>query len=161
MGLLSGRALSADAGPDQSGVFVGSTVNLSGAGSAGATTYAWTLTQRPAGSTTVLLNPTSVTPAFIPDRRGTFIVKLTVGDGLTTASDTVVITTANRAPTANAGSDLSGEVGDRVTLSGEGSSDPDNDKITYKWQLVSAPPTNVGVVTNANKQKASLTLDRP
>jgi hypothetical protein len=162
VGPLSGRAtLSADAGPDQSGMFVGTTVNLTGAGSIGATTYAWTFTQRPAGSTAVLSNPTSVTPRFIPDRRGKYTVKLTVGDGITTAFDTVVITTANRPPIATAGPDLSGQVGDTVALSGEGSSDPDNDKITYQWHLVSVPPTSLGLLKNANKLKASLKLDRP
>ena len=95
--------LVANAGPDQSGMFVGTTVNLTGAGSTGATTFAWTFTKRPSGSTAVLVNPTSVTPSFVPDRGGQYIVKLTVGNGITTKTDTVNITTANRAPTANAG----------------------------------------------------------
>ena len=66
--LLSRQALVASAGPDQTGVFVGSVVNLTGAGSVGATTYAWTFLSRPAGSAAVLLNPATVTPSFVPQR---------------------------------------------------------------------------------------------
>ena len=106
---LSGQGppLSADAGPDQSGMFVGTVVNLSGAASVGATSYAWAFTARPAGSS-ALLNPTSVTPSFVPDKRGAYTVRLTVGNGTATAIDTVVITTANRPPIAagGAGSEL-------------------------------------------------------
>jgi hypothetical protein len=53
--LWSRRVLTADAGPDQSGVFVGNVVNLTGAGSVGATTFNWTFASRPAGSAAVLL----------------------------------------------------------------------------------------------------------
>ena len=53
--LLSRQALVASAGPDQTGVFVGSVVNLTGAGSVGATTYTWTFLSRPTGSAAVLL----------------------------------------------------------------------------------------------------------
>lgn len=72
-----------------------------------------------------------------------------------------MITTANRAPVANAGPDLSERVGDRVSLIDGGSSDPDNDKLTYRWTLVSAPAARVTQLTGATKSKASLLLDRP
>ena len=160
--LLSRQGLVASAGPDQTGVFVGNVVNLTGAGSVGATTYSWTFLSRPAGSAAVLLNPATVTPSFIPDKRGSYTVRLTVGNGAgATSTDTVVITTANRPPVANAGPDLSGVVGDTVALLDGGSSDPDADKITYKWTVVSAPAASLGRLTNSTKVKATLMLDRP
>src|SRR6185436_13587636 len=109
----------------------------------------------------VLTNPTSVSPSFVPDRGGLYTVKLTVGNGVTTKSDTVNITTANRAPTANAGPDATGALLATVTLSGLGSTDPDLNPLTYQWTLVSAPAASVGLLTNATKNKASLKLDRP
>jgi hypothetical protein len=154
--------LTANAGPDQLAVFVGSTVNLTGAGSTGATSFTWTFTSRPAGSAAVLLGAASATPSFVPDKRGSYIVRLTVGDGSgATSVDTVTITTANRAPVANAGVDLSEPVGDSVSLVEGGSSDPDNDKLTFRWTLVSAPAASVTQLTGATKAKASLVLDRP
>ena len=90
-------------------MFVGDTVNLTGAGSQGATTYSWSFTQKPTGSQAVLLNATTVTPSFVPDRVGSYTVKLTVGNGTQSASDTVLITTANRPPVADAGPDAAAD----------------------------------------------------
>ena len=159
---LAGRgALLANAGPDQSGMFVGATVHLDGSASSGAITFAWTVSQKPAGSGVTLTNPASATPTFVPDKNGSYTIKLTVGDGATTASDTVVVTTANRAPIADAGSDASGPVGDTVSLSGVLSSDPDFDKITYKWTVVSRPAASVATLKKATASKTSMFLDRP
>jgi hypothetical protein len=160
--LLSAQGgLVANAGPDQSGIFVGTVVNLNGAGSSGATTYLWAFTTRPSGSVAVLQNATSVTPSFVPDRRGLYTVRLTVGNGTSTKSDTVSITIENRPPVANAGPDASGLVKGSAALSGAASTDPDNDKLTYKWAAVSMPPASLGVIINATSKTAKLTLDRP
>jgi len=43
-------------------------------------TYAWTITERPAGSSAALSNPTSATPVFTPDVVGTYTVQLAVTD---------------------------------------------------------------------------------
>lgn len=53
------------------------------------------------------------------------------GDGLVTVNWTVVST--NRAPVANAGTDVVVNAGVVVTLDGSASSDPDGDAITYSW----------------------------
>src|SRR5687767_5086444 len=160
--LASGQSgLVANAGPDQSGMFVGDTVNLTGAASVGATTYAWSIMKRPSGSLATLTNPTSVTPSFVPDRGGSYTVRLTVGNGITTAFDTVVIITANRPPTANAGADVTGTVGKAVPLSGLGSSDPDLNKLTYLCAVVTSPPASRSVLSTKNAANTSLTLDRP
>jgi hypothetical protein len=48
--------------------------------------YAWTLTSRPSGSNAVLVQSTSVRPAFFADRAGNYEVSLTVSDGSTTST---------------------------------------------------------------------------
>src|SRR3972149_10769381 len=45
----------------------------------------------------------------------------------------------NRIPVANAGQDQNVMVGDRVGLDARGSFDPDDDPLTYEWQVLSTP----------------------
>jgi hypothetical protein len=130
---LGAQPLVPNAGPDQVGTkFVGDTVQMNGGASVGATTYAWTFTRRPSGSAATLTNPASVTPTFVPDRGGSYTLRLVVGNGTTTASDTVIVTTINRPPVANAGVDRTSQIGKSVLLDGTASSDPDLNKLTYQ-----------------------------
>jgi hypothetical protein len=75
----------ADAGPDQGGKLPGDVVTLNGSGSSDANgdplTYSWTLLTKPALSLAVLLDPTSVSPTFILDLPGDYVVELIVNDG--------------------------------------------------------------------------------
>lgn len=56
--------------------------------------YAWTLTDKPAGSNVPLANPTSAKASFIPDVAGVYTAKLVVSDGKPngTSSSTVSVT---------------------------------------------------------------------
>jgi hypothetical protein len=75
----------ADAGPDQS-VSVSQTVTLDGSGSSDADndplTYLWSMESAPLGSGATLSDPTAVTPGFVADLQGTYVVQLIVNDGL-------------------------------------------------------------------------------
>jgi beta-lactam-binding protein with PASTA domain len=137
-------APTARAGPDQT-VPLGSSVQLDGSASsdpeAAALTYAWALTSRPAGSSASLDLPTAVNPRFTADQPGTYIAQLIVGDGsLQSAPDTVVISTANSRPVADAGPAQSVNTGTAVQLDGSASRDADGDPLTYAWALTTKPP---------------------
>jgi hypothetical protein len=81
-----------DAGPDQFGVALGSTVNLHAL--TNAETFQWTFISRPAGSNAVLANATTRDPSFVLDVPGDYIVEVTVrGEFVKSAPERVLVTT--------------------------------------------------------------------
>jgi hypothetical protein len=86
--------LVANAGPDQ---FLGATnvvVQLSGSGTAMATSFTWTVVSMPPGSAAILSDPASPAPTFTADVAGSYVFQLVVSDGVfTSAPDMVVVST--------------------------------------------------------------------
>ncbi|MBI4650020.1 hypothetical protein HY745_01760 [Candidatus Desantisbacteria bacterium] len=156
----------ADAGPDKT-VIVNTLVILDGSKSSdpeGASlTYKWSLSV-PDQSQAVLSDSTSVKPKFTPEAAGTYIAKLIVNDGNSgSAPDTVIITakiksSANSAPIASAGDNITVAVNTIATLDGSKSSDPDGDSLTYKWSL-SVPDQSQTVLTESTLVKTEFTPD--
>ena len=68
-------------------------------------------------------------------------------------------TEENKAPVADAGEDLTGNTGSTIGLSGSGSSDPDEDELTYSWVIKTKPETSQAVVTNPDNMSASFVPD--
>ncbi|MFN2366610.1 MAG: PKD domain-containing protein [Desulfurivibrionaceae bacterium] len=131
----------ADAGSDQA-VRVGDLVTLDGSGSkvsfGGSTstgamlTYNWSFTLKPAGSSAVLSDQTSMNPTFTADQAGTYTVRLIVSDGSGNSADdsvTIIATeiVTNSAPVAVAGPDQTVAFGMSVEIDGGGSYDVDGD----------------------------------
>ncbi|HSF14476.1 MAG TPA: PKD domain-containing protein [Vicinamibacteria bacterium] len=142
----------ADAGPDQT-VSLGDTVTLDGSGSSdpagGNLTYSWSFTTRPAGSGATLSDPTAEMPTFVADEPGDYVAQLIVNNGvLDSAADTVIVTTSNTAPVADAGPDQTVLVGDRVQLDGSGSSDADMDPLTFSWSLTMRPDGSTATLSD-------------
>ena len=124
-------------------------------------TYSWTLAP-PAGSNAVLSDPTAVKPSFTVDVLGTYTATLVVNNGfLTSNSSSVTVNTSNSAPLANAGTSQSVSVGAQVVLNGSGSSDPDDDPLTYRWSLVSIPSGSHAILSSANSVSPSFVPDLP
>lgn len=148
----------ADAGPYQS-VDAGVAVSLTGAASSDPNagqvlTYAWVQT---VGPTVTLTGANTASPGFTapnvaPESAAMLIFQLTVGDGISTDTDTVTIMVdgpVNTAPSADAGPDDSVSSGQGYTLDGSGSTDPDFGQVlTYAWtQTSGAPVTFTGATT--------------
>jgi hypothetical protein len=155
----------ANAGPDQT-VFVGATVTLDGSKSSDADgdplTYKWSFTSLPTGSTAVLSDPTAVNPTFHVDKPGVYVAQLIVNDGtLDSSPSTVTITTQNSKPVANAGQNQTVFVGDTVTLDGSGSTDADNDPLTYSWSFTSMPSGSAAKLSNIAAVKPVFCPDLP
>ena len=129
-------------------------------------TWAWALTQGPIDSESELDDPTSATPALVPDLEGVWYAELRVQDGgLSSESCETTVTAGdppgNHAPVADAGADALGQVGTVVTVDAGGSYDPDGDDLTTRWTFVSTP-TDSAVTDGslvADGSRASFTAD--
>ena len=158
-------APTANAGPDLGSIRTGTIVTLNGSASSDPNgdplTYRWTFVSIPAGSAAAIANPTSVSPTFTVDRAGDYIAQLTVNDGQTdSAPDTVLITTNNVPPVANAGPDLGNIApGTRITLNGRSSADADGDPLTYAWTFVSKPAGSAAALANPTTVSPAFTVD--
>ena len=136
---------SAEAGPDRT-VEVGVPVLLDGLGSSdpegAALSYRWALVLVPPGSRATLTGSDTALASFTPDLVGEYALSLTVGDGAAEDVDVATLRATadgNHPPEASAGVDRDVDVGDVVTLEAGGSSDPDQDPLSFTWALLSAP----------------------
>jgi RHS repeat-associated protein len=156
----------ANAGLNQNGA-TGTVVNLDGRNSYDADpgdliTFNWSLISAPSGSAAAISNSSSVSPTIIPVLPGVYQIQLIVNDGKVNSAPSTVIITAysgNSPPNADAGLNQTVNVGQTVTLDGRKSADPNNDKISYQWNLLSAPSGNGSALTNAGSVISSLTPD--
>jgi len=153
----------ANAGADQSPL-VNETVVLDGSASSDVNgdtlSFRWSLVSQPASSTTVLIDESTVSPEFFVDAPGTYEISLIVNDGaLDSVADIVVITTQNSAPVANAGNDISANVGDTLSLDGTASSDVDGDSLSYSWSILSAPADSSASLSDTSASMPSITID--
>ena len=78
----------------------------------------------------------------------------TIVQATTTDSVTATLVEVNSAPKAEAGEDQTVMINTLVTLSALGSTDADNDTLTYQWQ-VSTPSQQKVSIENGNSAKAS------
>ncbi len=104
---LPNHAPIAQAGPDQRG-FVGQSVSLDGSASSDPDgdplTFAWAFVSVPVGSRltgAALIQPTTATPSFVPDAEGTYVLSLTVHDGLQASQVDTASVYVHPAPTVD------------------------------------------------------------
>ena len=163
---ITNSAPVAKAGVNQN-VSIGKVVTLDGTTSTDANSdtlsYKWTLLGKPSGSAAVLSSTSSPNPTFTADVIGIFTIGLVVNDGQidsTMVPVTVVASSSNSAPVANAGLAQSVVVAALVNLDGTGSTDANNDPITYKWSWGSKPTGSSAALSADNISKPSFTADK-
>jgi hypothetical protein len=162
---LNNAAPVANAGTNQS-VSIGSVVTLDGTNSSDANrdtlTYKWTMGGIPSGSSATLSSAISPNPKFTADVAGTYSAILTVNDGKVDSTVSVVTVTAsaaNSAPVANAGLPQNVALSSTVTLDGTGSTDANNDFITYKWTMITKPAGSIAMLASATSAKPTFRAD--
>ncbi len=160
---LPSSAPVANAGADQSPL-LGNTVTLDGSASSDVDgdmlTYKWSFISKPAFSTTALSDPAVVRPTFVMDLFGDYVVQLIVSDvTVDSAPDTVIISTNNSAPVANAGADETKLFGDTVILDGNASSDVDGDILTYRWSFTSKPAGSTAALSDFTAMQPIFAID--
>ena len=152
----------ANAGPQQL-VPLGSTVHLDGSqstsGAGGILSFEWSILSKPAGSTAGLSDPGAVNPWFVADKPGEYVAQLKVTEGTKSSAASVIITTSNTSPVANAGPPQSVALGSTVQLDGSASTDVDGDSLSYQWELVSKPAGSAAALANPAEVMPSFTAD--
>jgi len=156
----------ANAGEDQT-VRPDDLVNLNGTASADPDenyplSYAWLIITRPAGSSAILSDADTSTPSFTVDMEGDYTIQLVVTDALGAESepDTVVVSTANSKPVADAGGDqFLDTFPSTVQLDGGQSFDPDDDPITYEWTITSKPDGSLATLSDPTASDPTFDAD--
>jgi len=154
--------LAAGAGPAQS-VAKHATVQLDGSavGVRGNVSFVWRLDAVPPGSTASLSAADSARPSFVPDQAGVYVASVVAQDSCGPSAPAVTaVAVANGAPVASGGPDQQALPGDTVTLDGSGSSDPDQDAISFQWSLVSRPAGSNTALSSATAEKPTLVPDQ-
>jgi len=164
----------ADAGADASGSGI-ARVEIDGTGSydpdGDPITYHWSFDRVPSASHLIdsvgafLNNDTAGASgsSFQPDAAGVYVVKLVVQDdsGLSSTADYVIVTVdGGAAPVANAGRDVTTDVGATATLDGSASYDATGMALSYHWTLASHPATStLTELTSADTAHPTLVPD--
>jgi hypothetical protein len=130
------NTITANAGINQTITLPTSTVTLSGSGSTGATSYAWTLISGP--NTPTITTPSAVTTTVTGLIQGTYVFQLSINGGVSTSQTSITVNSAPP-PTANAGPNQTITLPtSTVTLNGSAST---GIITSYAWTLVSGPNT--------------------
>ena len=173
------------AGPDQV-VSAGSQVTLDASDSIEVDnrplTYSWQFYSVPPGSAAILSNANTATAFFTADVDGVYVVQLAVDNGERNSNDTALIGpygelidrrnqdrtvihafSENSKPVADAGADRVVPANTlSIPLDGSNSYDLDNDPISYRWWVKSAPVGSNSSIDNAtDPDSASLLTDMP
>jgi hypothetical protein len=163
---ITNSAPVANAGVNQN-VSIGKVVTLDGTTSSDANSdtlsYRWTLLGKPSSSAAALSSTSSPNPTFTADVIGIYTIGLVVNDGQidsTMVPVTVVASSSNSAPVANAGLAQSVVVAALVNLDGTESTDANNDSITYKWSWGSKPTGSSAALSADNISKPTFTADK-
>ncbi len=156
----------ANAGPDQA-IHIGVLATLDGSASSDPDenyplSYSWSITEKPEDSNIALIDPNTQSPMFLPDAIGDYVISLTVTDslGLESEPDTVLVSTFNTPPVADAGPDQAIILLDtEVQLDGSASYDNEDDPMTCLWSITQKPETSSAELSDQNSVNPSFIAD--
>jgi Tol biopolymer transport system component len=153
----------ANAGGDQTITLPVNSVTVDGSGSTdpdnNIVSYQWTKISGP--SSFNISNASTIQTQVNNLAQGVYQFELKVTDaGMLFSKDTIIVTVinpvqTNRPPVANAGPDYTIIFPSNVTIDGSGSSDPDNNIVSYLWTKISGPSSYT--IGNVNDPRANLT----
>jgi hypothetical protein len=149
-------------------VITGESFNLDGTASTDADNdeliFTWGISAAPSGSVATLSNTTISQPSFTADIDGNYTFSLVVNDGTEDSPIdlvTIMASSANIAPVANAGVDQEIETGDSVTLDASTSSDANGDTLTFLWTLTTKPSTSNAAINITTAEAPTFVADEP
>ncbi|GAB1061323.1 PKD domain-containing protein [Shewanella algae] len=143
---------------------IGQVLHLDGSGSTDGNgdplTPQWAIISKPKNSSVTLGDSHTFHPTFTPDVNGDYVVQLIVSDAiLPSAPDSVVISTQNTAPIADAGQPMSVATGSTINLDGSRSSDAEGSALSYAWSIVTAPTGSSATLAATNIVSPEFTPD--
>lgn len=125
-------------------------------------TYFWKIISKPAESIVGPVNSTEPEFTFTPDRKGIYEIQITISDPWGgNASCVITAEISNQRPVAVIQSETQGFINNPVSLSAEGSYDPDGDTIKgYQWTLIAKPQGSFAQLSNPTETITQLIPDR-
>lgn len=154
------------AGKEKNIIEIGTTVKLDGSKSydpyGEPLLHSWTIVGKPDRSIASLSEPNSVTPSFVADIHGEYVIELIVSNSKHSSDpDVLIVGFENIKAVADAGEHQSVAVGDTIYLDGSESNDGNLDQITYNWGIISRPAASSAKLKNPTKPKTSFIADHP
>ncbi|MGB0638527.1 MAG: PKD domain-containing protein, partial [Myxococcota bacterium] len=126
-------------------------------------TYLWSVVSAPIGASPAFESSTSASTVFTPDLPGLYELQFQAVDGSDNCFErifvTAIDTTPNQAPICDSGGDVTVILGETAVLDGSGTIDPDDDPLTYLWEIYSAPGGSDASIDDPTSATASFTPD--
>ncbi len=124
--------------------------------------FRWSLVSKPAGSSAQLTYFDRSSTSLTPDLTGEYHIALIVNDGkLDSIADEMTVTAMNRPPVAAISGARVMYQKDKAGFSGLGSSDPEQDPLSYQWQVTQSPPGSLVSLTGDTSAVAYFSTDTP
>ncbi len=154
----------AQAGRDQT-ILVGNTAHLDASASSDfdgdRLNYSWTLTAKPAASAAVLSDPSALFPTFVADLAGDYVAELVVDDAsVSSVADSVLISTGNVPPVADAGFDQDDVPFGATVLEGEKTVDANGDPLSFLWSITFQNPEAAAALGDEDLRRSRLAFSR-
>ena len=125
-------------------------------------TYEWVLRHRPDGSAAELSEPHAVTPTFVADHLGDYIVQLIVNDGKVNSTPYMLTIQVFEGPVAVANYSQRLPVHQEVQLDGsESRPGTEGNSLTFQWTLNQKPDGSNTTISNPTSEKPTFVPDKP